>query len=1147
MFSTFTGNPRRPRNVNLSGQVANPFAGTSWTPSSASNATKTVSDAQAEREKRQLERQRQKAAGHIQRTWRGHRTRRNVADDRRTAFDSLYRSNTTLSSHERIRSALPLVLSFARRVQGSSDLERVLLFVRDCNHSDIRHTFTRIHPSRIEKLAHILVTALNVAHRQNNAHAEQLSSLFVLLTGLVDLFPTAIVSSMEDYFTVLARVCQSATAQECLREVIASLNAVLTNGTESAYQAFAYRFLTVESLIVFENNIASFATVVHLEQLSDTIIEYCSSSKTSPSNDEMLWALAHFIHLGQNSLNTRNLAHLNALLTQISALSSDISSRLQLKSSLSESDDAELVQLYQPFETYISTQLMCLVDDTGIIRLLTNFSRTLTESLGQHVKDTNILASYILCLLQGFPVQADNIRMKLFMAEIPTAEGETPIVKFLWQMMRQTTLLQRVVTDEQSVVRILRSYLSGGTSSGRTIEDQEWPTVLLFLELYIFILRLSDDEDFMSAIRPPVLDGDSPPSRLRSCSLSLPDITVLSKFLKNMAFALHYNAADIKKENVGADSYAKSRLDAYFGSNQAPPSQRHRASQTTQYTTLDLPSLRSKITIALKMIYDKDARNQFLPPNHWLMSTRFDQDDFIGAVIAEEQRQREEADQESDEDADADAELNHGLNSGPIFHHTAAGQRLSRNARLERLKTQQSRIQKERRLAEFGPKLEILKHMPFVVPFETRVLIFRQFIQMDRERRSGGESLLFSPFAKHHAKIRRGQCFDDAFTQFYALGEGLKDPIQITFVDQFDTPEAGIDGGGVTKEFLTSITSEAFGQDDENQAVMFTASQNGLLYPNPMAIDIMRESLRERGVSDSSEGGNMAVVDLCKRYEFLGRIVGKCMYEGILVDLTFAGFFLLKWSIAGTGDENTYKGSVNDLKDMDEDLYKGMLRLKNYDGNVSDLGIDFTIADEISAPGMPIKTKTCKLIENGDRTYVTNDNRLLYISYVARHRLVVQPATQTKYFLDGLQSIIRPHWLSMFSQSELQRLVGGDSREIDLEDLRRNTIYSGLYEIGDDGEEHPTIKMFWRVLAGFTEAEKRNMLRYVSSTPRAPLLGFSQLRPKFSIRDGGTDEERLPSTSTCVNLLKLPRYTNESTLREKLLYAITSGAGFDLS
>ena len=57
--------------------------------------------------------------------------------------------------------------------------------------------------------------------------------------------------------------------------------------------------------------------------------------------------------------------------------------------------------------------------------------------------------------------------------------------------------------------------------------------------------------------------------------------------------------------------------------------------------------------------------------------------------------------------------------------------------------------------------------------------------------------------SRHHASIRRESVFDDAFDQFYELGEGLKEPIQISFIDKFGATEAGIDGGGVTKEFLT--------------------------------------------------------------------------------------------------------------------------------------------------------------------------------------------------------------------------------------------------------------------------------------------------------------------------------------------------------
>lgn len=135
----------------------------------------------------------------------------------------------------------------------------------------------------------------------------------------------------------------------------------------------------------------------------------------------------------------------------------------------------------------------------------------------------------------------------------------------------------------------------------------------------------------------------------------------------------------------------------------------------------------------------------------------------------------------------------------------------------------------------------------------------------------------------------------------------------------------------------------------------------------------------------------------------------------------------------------------------------------------------------------------------------------------------------------------------MFNQSELQTLVSGERADIDVEDLRRNTLYGGLYTIGDDGQEHPTIQLFWQVMHEMTNEERQKVLRFVTSTPRAPLLGFSHLHPRFSIRDSSEEQERLPSTSTCVNLLKLPRYMTADILRERLLYAINSGAGFDLS
>lgn len=42
-------------------------------------------------------------------------------------------------------------------------------------------------------------------------------------------------------------------------------------------------------------------------------------------------------------------------------------------------------------------------------------------------------------------------------------------------------------------------------------------------------------------------------------------------------------------------------------------------------------------------------------------------------------------------------------------------------------------------------------------------------------------------------------------------------------------------------------------------------------------------------------------------------------------------------------------------------------------------------------------------------------------------------------------------------------------------------------------------------------------------------------------------DDRLPTASTCMNLLKLPCYPDEQTMLDKLVCAIESGAGFELS
>jgi ubiquitin-protein ligase E3 C len=147
-----------------------------------------------------------------------------------------------------------------------------------------------------------------------------------------------------------------------------------------------------------------------------------------------------------------------------------------------------------------------------------------------------------------------------------------------------------------------------------------------------------------------------------------------------------------------------------------------------------------------------------------------------------------------------------------------------------------------------------------------------------------------------------------------------------------------------------------------------------------------------------------------------------------------------------------------------------------------------------------------------------------------------------------LEALIPQQWLSMFNDKELQALVSGvENRGLDLLDMQRHVQYAGGYDA-----THPVIEAFWEALASFTPGQQADFLRFVTSCPRPPLLGFAALEPALSIQMAGGGEgrgqDRLPTAATCVNLLKLPPYSGgRAEMREKLLYAVQSGAGFELS
>ncbi|XP_028519048.1 ubiquitin-protein ligase E3C [Exaiptasia diaphana] len=182
-----------------------------------------------------------------------------------------------------------------------------------------------------------------------------------------------------------------------------------------------------------------------------------------------------------------------------------------------------------------------------------------------------------------------------------------------------------------------------------------------------------------------------------------------------------------------------------------------------------------------------------------------------------------------------------------------------------------------------------------------------------------------------------------------------------------------------------------------------------------------------------------------------------------------------------------------------------------------------------------------ELLPNGKDIAVTNSNRILYIHLVADYRLNRQIHSYCQVFRAGLAGVIDLDWLRMFDHQEIQVLISGAQVPVDVDDLKRNTNYSGGFN-----EDHPCIQSFWRAVESFDDTQKRQLLKFVTSCSRPPLLGFKDLYPAFCVHSAG-QEDRLPTASTCMNLLKLPEFPDDDTMREKLLYAVESGAGFELS
>jgi E3 ubiquitin-protein ligase TRIP12 len=90
------------------------------------------------------------------------------------------------------------------------------------------------------------------------------------------------------------------------------------------------------------------------------------------------------------------------------------------------------------------------------------------------------------------------------------------------------------------------------------------------------------------------------------------------------------------------------------------------------------------------------------------------------------------------------------------------------------------------------------------------------------------------------------------------------------------------------------------------------------------------------------------------------------------------------------------------------------------------------------------------------------------------------------------------------------------------------------------------------VLCEFDQMQQRLFLQFITGAPKLPIGGFKGLTPPLTVvcktSDAATADKYLPSVMTCVNYLKLPQYSSEAVMKERLLLAMSEGQGaFHLS
>lgn len=264
-------------------------------------------------------------------------------------------------------------------------------------------------------------------------------------------------------------------------------------------------------------------------------------------------------------------------------------------------------------------------------------------------------------------------------------------------------------------------------------------------------------------------------------------------------------------------------------------------------------------------------------------------------------------------------------------------------------------------LVRHSPKLmsgtfSLLVKNPKVLEFDNK----RNYFNRSVHSRSGQNQSRQS-YPALQLSVRRDLVFHDSFKSLYfKSGDEMKfGKLNIRFQG-----EEGVDAGGVTREWFQVLARQMF---DPNY-VLFSpvSSDRTTFHPNKLS-----------GVNDEH----------LMFFKFIGRIIGKALYEGRLLDCFFSRAVYKR--ILGRSV------SVKDMESFDPDYYKSLCWMR--DNDITDIITEtFSIEDEEFGVA-----KVVDLVPGGRDIPVTEENKHEYIRLVVDYKLITSIKEQMEQFLKG--------------------------------------------------------------------------------------------------------------------------------------------------